>query len=209
MVFHARRTKFSALLPYGPCCYRYSATRPAARCQELTQRCAAKRCCDFTRYEFTAPSSFTLASTFFFGLTWSKQPSTIGRPVQRQPTGSVHSLIFLPCTLLPRYDGNLELPVPGSPPGTVDCYTVTLSHCYTVTLFLVENHRGVPCLQCAAQKNIEYFHLPWSWSGKPRVFLDSLKIWQIKKPEHLTSIEVKRSGFEVAFQWLFRGCSPN
>ena len=32
---------------------------------------------------------------------------------------------------------------------------------------------------------------------------DTLKIWQIKKPEHLTSIEVKRSGFEVAFQWLF------
>ena len=28
---------------------------------------------------------------------------------------------------------------------------------------------------------------------------DTLKIWQIKKPEHLTSIEVKRSGFEVAF----------
>jgi len=29
--------------------------------------------------------------------------------------------------------------------------------------------------------------------------LDSLKIWQIKKPEHFTSIEVKHSGFEVAF----------
>ena len=35
------------------------------------------------------------------------------------------------------------------------------------------------------------------------LFFDTLKIWQIKKPEHLTSIEVKRSGFEVAFQWLF------
>jgi len=28
-----QETKFSALLPCGPCCYRFSATRPATRCQ--------------------------------------------------------------------------------------------------------------------------------------------------------------------------------
>ena len=47
---------------------------------------------------------------FFSSLTLAKQPRTIGRPVQRQPTGSVQCLISLYCTLLPHYAGKIELP---------------------------------------------------------------------------------------------------
>ena len=116
-------TKFSALLPYGPCCYRFSATRPAARChtrekQRKTEIQINPEMRGQTPLRFhplrvhRALQLHPDASLqlFFSSLTLAKQPSTIGRPVQRQPTGFVHSLIFLPCTLLPHYAGNPELP---------------------------------------------------------------------------------------------------
>ena len=86
-------------------------SREKAR-SKLTQRRAAKRRCDCSLRVHRAlqlrPND--PLQLFFSSLTLAKQPRTIGRPVQRQPTGSVQCLISLYCTLLPHYAGKIELP---------------------------------------------------------------------------------------------------
>ena len=117
-----QETKFSALLPCGPCCYRFSATRPATRCQTREkQRKSEIQTNPETRGKTPLRSIRRVhralqlrpndpLQLFFSSLTLAKQPRTIGRPVQRQPTGSVQCLISLYCTLLPHYVGKIELP---------------------------------------------------------------------------------------------------